>query len=124
MAVLVSCAGIEKRYADAQDRDREQFLRYAGPPVESFRYLGFYKAWQLLGNGQFAMWTDVNDVHLLTVQQPCPALEFAEGLKLTSYNRLVTRGIDYVQVRDQQCHITEIRPVDYLRMKQELRRPS
>ena len=124
VTVLISCASVEKQWS-GEARDRKLFQRYAGPPVESFGFLlNRYQATQHLGNGQFVLWTDVNEVHLITVQQPCPWLDFSNHLMPIATNQVVTRGIAYVSKYDERCYITEIRPVDYLRMKQDLHRQS
>jgi hypothetical protein len=99
---------------------REQFLEYAGPPVDHFTWLGRYYGWKPLGKQQVVMWTSINDAYLLTVTPPCVGLDFESGIRLTSTARTVTRGVDGLLVQGQKCFITEIRPVDYLAMKKAL----
>jgi len=118
LAALAACAANPKRPAPAEER--AQFRQYAGPPIASFTYLGHYNGWRALGEGQVVLWTDINDAYLITVQLPCVDLEFESMLRLSSAQHMVTSGIDSVLVHRQACRVTEIRHVDYLKMKQEL----
>jgi hypothetical protein len=99
---------------------REQFMQYAGPPVDSFTWLARYYGWKPLGNQQVVMWTSINEAYLLTVTPPCVGLDFANGIRLTTTTRTVTRGVDGILVQGQKCFITQIRPVDYAAMKKNL----
>jgi hypothetical protein len=99
---------------------REQFLQYAGAPVDSFTWLTRYYDFKPLGNQQVVMWTSINDAYLLTVTPPCVGLDFVNGVRLTTTQRTVTRGVDGLLVQGQKCFITQIRPIDYLAMKKDL----
>jgi hypothetical protein len=116
LTVLAACStAIPKRVSVAERR--EQFLQYAGPPVDTFTYLGRYYAWRPLGKLQLVIWTTINDAYLITVLPPCVGLDFATGIRLTSTGHTVTRGIDAIEFDQQHCFISQIRPVDYLAMK-------
>jgi len=98
---------------------RGNFLKYAGPPVESFTYLGHYNGFRTLGGRDVVVWTTVNDAWLITVMEPCPNLPYANGLGLTSANgATVTRSVDWVKFDHGRCRIETLRHVDYLAMKQ------
>ena len=99
---------------------REQFLQFAGPPVDRFTWIGRYYAFTVLGKQQVVVWTTINDAYLLTVTAPCVGLDFVNGIHFTSSARTVTRGVDGLLVDGQKCFITEIRPVDYRAMKKAL----
>ena len=120
---LAACAtteGSKPPTINHEGATREQFMQYAGPPVDSFTWLGRYEGWKPLGNQQVVLWTSVNDAYLLTVTAPCVGLDFENGIRLTSTTRTVTRGVDGLLVQGQKCFITQIRPVDYLAMKKNL----
>lgn len=114
----VACAG-------AGPREREltklaQFERFAGEPVDSFQF------WEMdhreaLGPEHFAVWTKINEAFLIQVKQPCPGLEFARGVALTSTAHRVHRRFDAVLVDDQRCLIQQIRPIDAKALKAERR---
>jgi Family of unknown function (DUF6491) len=116
---LAACSGIPR-----QERDHEQlerYLKYAGPPVDRITYLGRYDGWQALARYQLIVWTGINDAYLITVQSPCEDLQFANRIGLTSTGGTVTARLDYVVIPHWRCPISEIRPVDYLKMKQDMR---
>ncbi len=98
----------------------EQFEQYAGPPVDSFTYLTHSYDFTPVGPLQLVFWPTINDAYLITVRAPCPGLAFARAARLTQTANTVTTGVDMVQFQDQSCFIKEIRPVNYLKMKQEL----
>jgi len=111
-AALSACAGMPKRESEQATLDR--YMDFAGQPVESFSYLGRFDSWRSLGRDKLVIWTSLNNAYLLTVQQPCQDLEFANRIGLTSTTGTVSRGFDAVRVgRHERCTITEIRPVNY-----------
>ncbi|HUK02103.1 MAG TPA: DUF6491 family protein [Steroidobacteraceae bacterium] len=94
-------------------------MQYAGAPVDRFTYLGRYQGLKILSDTQVLLWTTINDAYLLTVRKPCVGLLFANGVFITSNSRSVTANLDRLNFENQSCFISEIRPVDYLKMKQE-----
>jgi hypothetical protein len=120
VVLLTACSGIPR-----QDRDQEQldrYLRYAGPPVDHITYLGRYDRWTSLGQYQLVVWTGINDAYLITVRSPCENLQFVQHIGLTQTGSTVSSRLDSVLVKHWRCQISEIRPVDYLRMQQDLRK--
>jgi hypothetical protein len=112
LATVTACTGMRHRETDEQELAR--FMDYAGQPVDSFRYLGRFDSWRALGRNKLVVWTGLNDAYLLTVQEPCAELQFANAVGLTSNTGSVSRGFDSVKVgRNETCRITEIRPVNY-----------
>lgn len=114
---LAACAPAAPKRASPPSAETQQFLRFAGPAVDSFTYLRPYYSWKPLGNLQLVVWTDINDAYLITVLPPCVGLDFANGIRVTSASHMVTRGIDAIDFDGQHCFISQIRPVDYLAMK-------
>jgi len=107
---------MKNRETDEQTLAR--YMDYAGEPVDSFSYLGRFDGWRSLGRDRVVVWTGVNDAYLLTVQQPCQDLQFAQRIGVTSTGSTVSRGFDSVKVgNNQTCRITEIRPVNYKDLK-------
>ena len=119
--LLGGCATtvVPKQVSDSERR--EQFLHYAGPPIESVTYLQHYYAWRPLGNLQLVLWTTINDAYLLSVLPPCVGLDFADGISVTSSSNTITRGVDAVRFDHQYCYISQIRHVDYEAMKREVK---
>ncbi len=106
-----------------------RYTTYAGPPVQSFNWLGRFDSWEPLGKDHLLVYTRPNEAYLLKVRGPCD-LHFATGaVGITSTNTMVYAGLDSIVVRQGiqgtwQCVIDEMRPVDVRRMKAEARAPS
>jgi hypothetical protein len=116
--VQSACAGVGPREREA--RKLEQVMRYAGDPVDSFRFWEIDSR-EMLGPEYFAVWTKINEAWLIKVDKPCWGLEFAHGVGLTSTQHRVHRKFDMVLVEDQRCRIDEIRPIDARKLKAERR---
>jgi hypothetical protein len=113
-ALCMSSAQAQTRKTQQENLDR--FEKYAGDPVEQFQFWSLYK-WQLVGPNKVVVWPTINDAYLLTVDDPCPGLEWANGIGVTSKQRhLVSRKFDYVTYGKGRCQISEIRPIDYKTM--------
>lgn len=108
---------------DARLRDSERralYLQHAGAPMPSFRYFGSINGWTPLGDDALAVWTRPGEAVLLTLNGPCPDLEFATGIALTSQFRTVYAKFDRVVPITPTgptsmvipCPIREIRPLD------------
>jgi hypothetical protein len=113
-ALCVSSTDAQTR--KTQQENLERFEKYLGEPVEQFQFWSLYK-WQLVGPNKVVVWPTINDAYLLTVDDPCPGLEWANGIGVTSKQRhLVSRKFDYVTYGKGRCQINEIRPIDYKTM--------
>ncbi|HXQ30727.1 MAG TPA: DUF6491 family protein [Steroidobacteraceae bacterium] len=114
LALLVAgCAGGTLR-REANER-LEDYLSYAGPPVDSFRFFRLY-GWQAVGPTRLVIWSTAFDAYLVTVQEPCPRLEFVQRIGVTSTIETVST-LESIVLRDhERCPITQIRPIDLKRM--------
>ena len=121
MTVLVcACSGIPRQQRDSERFER--YLQYAGPPVNQITYLGHYDGWEAVGRYQLVLWTNINDAYLITVSPPCEDLQFANRIGITQTANTIDARFDFVTVgRHWKCQILEIRPVDYLRMRRDMR---
>lgn len=120
-ALAVSaCAGIPQRKSDQEELER--YLQYAGEPVDSVSYLGGYDSWRALGRDKLVIWTGVNDAYLLTVSGVCIDLPFVNRIGIKTRGPTLGRGDSVIVGRGQSCLITEVRPIDYRKMKQDARR--
>jgi hypothetical protein len=138
-ALLGACSSVPIQQREAAAIAR--FQSYSGKPVDQFTWLGHYYSWQYLGQDppdkpgglgtyEIAIWTTPWDAYVLKVGNPCVDLPFALGIELTSTARTVSSHFDFVLVRNRdegrralpwRCPIQEIRPVDYRRMRQDMR---
>jgi len=124
--LLPACTNVAQR----QDLERERYHSYAGPPVEQFTWLGRYYSWSPLGHDELVVFTTPFDAYLLRVLPPCVDLPFANVIGLTDTARTVSSRFDFVLVHHPgerghfvgfKCPIVEIRPVDYQRMRRDIR---
>ena len=122
-ALLTACSGIPLK--QRQDAQRARYEAYAGPPIEQFTWLGRYDSWQSIGTNELVVWTTPFQAYLIKVAPPCDNLEFANRIGLTSTANTVSARFDFVKVgRQWRCPIQEIRPVDYQRMREDLRKET
>jgi hypothetical protein len=119
VALLVACSSIPLKERERAERDR--YLQYAGPPIDHFTYLGRFTGWEPIGRHELVVWTGINDAYLIRVAPPCDDLQFANHVGLTSTGGTVYSRFDSVKVRGWKCPIQEIRPIDYKRLRQDLR---
>lgn len=104
-----------------QAKNLEKYTPYLQAPVEDFRFWSLYK-WQLVGPQQVVVWSTVKDAYLLTVEAPCPKLEWANGIGLTSQqSHRVSRRFDFLTAGKDRCRIEKIEPIDTARMNEERR---
>jgi hypothetical protein len=118
LAAAVPLASFAQSPSQRDARDLALFQRYASPPQESVHYFrtdGFkYLGANAQGDEAIALWTGVNQVYLLTLQQPCIHLDLARSIALTSTSGNVNARMDFVKYgRDRECRIETIRKVDY-----------
>lgn len=111
-----------------QERALARYEAYAGPPVDSFTWLGRFDSWEALGKDRLAVYTTPRDAYLLKIGPPCNLRFVLSKVGITSSNTKVYRGLDSIVVSDTlgggpwDCPIQEIRPVDVHRMKADLAR--
>ena len=115
--LAVSFAHADTRATQAQSL--QKFTPYLEAPVDDFQFWSLYK-WQLVGPQKVVVWSTIKDAYLLTVEQPCPQLEWAHGISLTSQQtHRISRRFDFVIVGNDRCRIDKIQPIDTVRMHQE-----
>lgn len=120
LAIPVAHAG--KR---GEPSELARYQRFASPPQDSARILRvdnfIYLGTDAQGNKALAVRTGFNKVYLITVQ-PCPRLEAAATVRLTSAAGSVHAGTDFVKYGDNvaghswQCRINTIQEVNYKAM--------
>jgi hypothetical protein len=119
LALIGACSGTPRR--QGSDEELQRYMAYAGEPVSSFSLFGGLDNWQSLSRDKIVVWTKPNDAYMVTVQQPCSDLSFAQRIGVTSTGTTVNKGLDFVTARHQKCTILEIRPVNYRRMQEDAR---
>jgi hypothetical protein len=122
LMAAVSLVGLLAGYASAQaapppTKDTQLFLKYSGPPIDGFTYIGHYYAFRSVGGPYVVIWTTFDDAYLIKVMDPCVNLPFAGSVDLTSTARTVDRRFDSLIVGHDHCRIDTIQHVDYPAMK-------
>lgn len=130
MKLLQLCFGVFalalSACATGRMSDNEKLALYrshALPPVESFRYLSRIDGWTPLGDSAIAVWTRPNEAYLLEIDGPCPDLDFAHVIGLTSQMGTVHSRFDKViprttgGIQPVPCFIRQIRPLDVKAIK-------
>ena len=97
------------------DQLYSKYEPYLGEPVKSFTALQ-HDSWQQISRTQLVLYTTINDAYMLTVDNNCPELPFAQTIGVTSTTSSITT-FDSVLVRNDRCRIMQIQPIDVRRMK-------
>ncbi|MGH8132046.1 MAG: DUF6491 family protein [Steroidobacteraceae bacterium] len=124
LAALTACAGMAQRRAAADQQERARYLAYAGAPVDHFTWFGRYDGWQALSDSELVVFMGANGAYLLKVWSPCGTrgLPFINRIGLThSFGGTVYARLDSVRADRWNCPISEIRPIDLKRMRQDAR---
>lgn len=113
MLVMATVAGVAQADTRATMQETlERYTPYLGEPVAGFTFWDLHK-WKPAGPEKVIVWPTIKTAFLVTVEKPCPRLEWARGIGLGSQqSHQVQVRIDHVQVGSQRCRIEEIRPVD------------
>src|SRR3546814_2622115 len=100
------------------------YRAHAGAPVSSFRYFGSINGWTSLGDSAIAVWTRPSEAWLLELTGPCPDIEYAPMIGVTSQSNRVSAKFDKVIAQGGgatmrfPCRIETIRPLDVKAIKQ------
>lgn len=130
---IVSIAALAACSSTGPVRESQQLFDYranSGPPVDGFRAAGRIRSWTPLGDSAVAVWTGSNRAWLLELDEPCPALDFAEAIQVSDSVGRVSAGFDRVTAigggPTVSCRIEQIRPIDVaaLRRAEQARRTS
>jgi hypothetical protein len=115
--LLAGCLAGPPANAQAPTPEAQTYLKYAGPPIDSFTYLGHYYGFHPVGGPYAVIRTTVSDAYLLKVRDPCIQLPFATKVELTSTAHTVSRTFDWLIVGQDHCHIATIQRLDYDTMR-------
>lgn len=122
VSVLAGCGSLPPRQDPATVRAR--YASYAGEPVDRITWLGHFDSWESLGDNQLLIFTTPSDAYLLSVTPPCIDLNFVQSIAVTSTGPTISARLDSVIVKGWHCQIAQIRPVDYTRMRAQMRQEA
>jgi hypothetical protein len=119
LAALAACSSLPPRQDPATVRAR--YASYAGEPTDRITWMGRFDSWESLGSNQLLIFTTPSDAYLLAVRPPCTDLPFAQAIAVTSTSNTISVRLDSIIVKGWNCQITEIRRIDYARMRADMR---
>jgi hypothetical protein len=131
VAVLAAAALLAACAASTAQRTREdvlparaKYLAYARAPVDSFTWLGRYMGWEALSDDELVLFVTPTKAYYIKVWSPCGnrgGLRWVYHIGLTKTTGTVYVRSDSVIADRWRCPISEIRPVDWGRMKADSR---
>jgi hypothetical protein len=120
-AVLSACSSIPLKERTTAERARLE--AYAGVPLRHIAWYGRFDGWKPVSQDEALLWTTPRRAYLVKVAQPCEDLRFARRIGITStLSSFTVRDHDHLKVRGEYCRIERIRPIDYERLRADLRR--
>lgn len=124
IASLLACVTTAQRKAEDVTPARARYLAYAGPPVSSFTWLGRYMGWEAVSDDELVLFVTPTKAYYIKVWSPCGdrgGLRWVYHIGLTKTTGTVYTRFDSVIADRWRCPISEIRPVDWGRMKADSR---
>ena len=105
---------------------RASYLAYAGAPVDHFTWLGGYMGWEALSDDELVLFLSPTRAYYIKVWSPCGPMGGLRWVYSAQVTHTAGAGIVYTRsdsvLADRwRCPISELRPVDWGRMKADSR---
>lgn len=124
-ALLAACSGMAQQQPGGDLPARARYMAYAGAPIDHFTWMGRIDGWEALSDDELVVFVGASGAYYLKVWSPCGTrggLRWVNGIELTrSIAGTVYARLDSVRADRTNCPISEIRPIDYRKMKQDAR---
>jgi hypothetical protein len=126
VALLTACATHPAQQGAPRDAipARARYLAYAGPPVDHFTWLDRYMGWEALSDDELVLFLSPTKAYYIKVWSPCGdrgGLRWVYHVEVPKTGGAVYTRFDSVLADHWRCPISEIRPIDWGRMKAEAR---
>jgi hypothetical protein len=126
VGLLAACATHTAQPQGPRDATpaRASYLAYAGPPVDHFTWLDRYMGWEAVSDDELILFLSPTKAYYLKVWSPCGdrgGLRWVYAVDVPKTGGAVYAGFDSVVTGHWRCPISEIRPVDWGRMKADAR---
>jgi hypothetical protein len=89
----------------------KDYARFAGDPVKQIRFASL-QGWEPIDREHVVLFTRYTEAWLLDLAGPCLDVKFAYAISVTSFGNRIHSGFDKLLVGQQECRISQIRPVD------------
>lgn len=122
LAAVAACTTVPASGPGTELPARARYLPYFGPPIGSFPWMMRIDGWEALSDSELVVFAGADTAYYLEVSAPCgtEGLRFTHVLGLTSsVGGTVISGLDSVRTLGMNCPISEIRRLDYQRMRAE-----
>ncbi len=124
LVALAACTTAPAERPERQLPARARYMPYIGTPLDSFTWMARFDGWEALSDSELVIFMGADTAYYLKVSAPCgtQGLAFAHVVGLTtSVGGTVISRLDSVRTQGMNCPITEIRRLDYGRMREEAR---
>jgi hypothetical protein len=124
LAAVAACTTVPADRPGSELPARARYMPYVGPPIDSFTWMMRFDGWEALSDSELIIFMGADTAYYLKVWAPCgtQGLRFAHVVGLTSsVGGTVTARFDSVRTQGMNCPISEIRKLDYQRMRDEAR---
>ena len=124
LATLAACKTEPVDRAGTALPERARYMPYVGAPITSFSWMMRFDSWEALSDSELVMFINPDTAYYLKIAAPCgrAGLGFAHVIGLTSsVGGAVIAHLNSVRTEGMNCQISEIRTVDYTRMREDAR---
>jgi hypothetical protein len=124
LAAVTACTTVPADRPGSELPARARYMPYVGPPLDNFTWMMRFDGWEALSDSELIIFMGADTAYYLKVWAPCgtQGLRFAHLVGLTSsVGSTVTARLDSVRTQGMNCPISEIRKLDYKRLREEAR---
>jgi hypothetical protein len=103
---------------------RAAYLAYAGPPVDHFTWLDRYMGWEAISDDELVVFLNPTKAYYIRVWSPCGdrgGLRWVYRVEVPRTGGAVYTRFNSVLADGWRCPISELRPIDWGRMKADAR---
>ncbi|MBK8284721.1 MAG: hypothetical protein IPK97_07390 [Ahniella sp.] len=117
LTLLLGACTHAQQVREREAADLAEFERFAGEPIDSFRYVRGLDHWRSFDDENLVIWTNGRKAYLLKLREPCLDLHHQMNIAVLGSYNVVDNKFGYVKFGRERCRIKEIRPVDDMARK-------
>ena len=123
-AALAACTAVPADRPGSDLPAKARYMPYLGAPIDSFTWMMRFDGWEALSDSELIVFMGADTAYYLKVWAPCgtQGLRWAHVVGLTSsVGGTVTARLDSLKTQGMNCPISEIRRLDYRRLRADER---